>query len=430
MFTRPPEYFENRFYAQQEEAWLAYKAGFDLFLDYGRRSGKSELFAEIFIEDIENNRRDCLFAAITQSQAREILWPKLEAKLKTEVDRAYPTWKLREHLLEAEYKFGGTLSLKGADKGPNHLRGGGKRLIGCDEFAFWSKPKDIIDYVFTPMLADFDGQIMYASTPKGKNHFYRLMLHAKKNPQIFFHNKATMFDNTFISEAGKKKIILSYKDEPDIYRQEILGEYVDFEGKVFAINPQRYVEPRWALGDLEHCLHWRGVDHGYNPDPTACLWLAYNLDKKQWMIYGEYKKKQSLLSTHAEVINSSWKYPFVATYADVDPQIIAELNNLGLICGPTGKHNKEARMLRILQMLRSGQLKIAEECTMLLLEMETYEWGQDGNDHLIDALNYVVTNAVIPTHQPRVDDENFAPRRANFSDFDSEHSSYGQDFGD
>jgi len=428
-FLREPEYFENRFYKQQEEAWLAYRAGYDLFLDYGRRSGKSELFAELFIEDIEEHRKDCLFAAITQSQAREILWPKLEEKLKTEVDRAYPTWKLREHLLEAEYKFGGTLSLKGADKGPNHLRGGGKRLIGCDEFAFWGKPKEIVDFVFTPMLADFNGQIMYASTPKGKNHFYQLMLQAKRNIDRFFHNKATMFDNPFISDSGKQRIVESYRDEPDIYRQEILGEYVDFEGKVFAINTQRYVEPRWALGVLEHCLHFRGLDHGYNPDPTACIWLAYSFDKDQWMVYGEYRKKQALLSTHAEVINKTWNYAFHATFSDIDPQIIAEMNALGLFCQPTGKHNKEARMLRILQMLRDGRLKIAAECSMLLEEMETYEWEQDGNDHLIDAMNYVTTNATLPTSAPPPQ-EDYLPRRMHLSDLDASNDEYGQDFGD
>lgn len=426
-FLRPAQYFENRFYQQQEEAWIAYKAGYDLFLDYGRRSGKSELFAELFIEDIETYRKDCLFAAITQSQAREILWPKLEQKLESEVKRAYPTWKLREHLLEAEYKYGGVLSLKGADKGPNHLRGGGKRLIGCDEFAFWAKPKEIVDFVFTPMLADFDGQLMYASTPKGKNHFYQLMLQAKKDVTRFFHNKATMFDNPFISELGKKRIIDSYKDEPDIYRQEILGEYVDFEGKVFAISRQRYVEPRWELGELEHCLHWRGLDHGYNPDPTACVWLAYSPKREQWMIYGEYRKKQALLATHAETINATWRYPFVDTYSDIDPQIIAEMNALGLACTPTGKHNKEARLLRLLQMMRDGRLKIAEECVMLLEEMETYEWEQDGNDHLIDAMNYVATNASLPTpSNPPADDD--MPRRMNFDDL--EDGGYGQDFGD
>lgn len=424
MFLRQPEYFEKRFYPKQEDAWLAYIAGFDLFLDYGRRSGKTELIAEILIEDVETHGKDCLFIAITQGQAREIMWPKLKERLSPLKD----TWKLKEYVLEAIHiESGAVIALKGADKGPDHLRGGAKRIIACDEFAFWAHPKKILDEVLIPMIADYNGQFIFASTPKGKNHFYKMSLMALSNPDRYFHNKATLFDNPFIPEGGKQKIVESYRDEPDLFKQEILGEYIDFEGKVFAISRQRFVEPRWALGDLEHCWHFRGLDHGYNPDPTACMWLAYSPRKEQWMIYGEYKKKQALLSTHAEVINSTWRYDFVATYSDIDPQIIAELNNLGLQCEATGKHNKEARLLRILQMLRDGRLKIAEECTMLLEEMETYEWGQDGNDHLIDAFNYAVTNSAVPTSLPE-EPEPELPRRANISDFDTGSYEFGQDF--
>ena len=422
MFLRHIEYIVNRFSEKQEEAWLAYKAGLNLFLDWGRRSGKTAGLGDILVEDVETHRQDVMFIAITQGQAREILWPRL-----VELIGENPDWKLREHKLEAVYKFGGVISLKGADKGKDHLRGGGKRLIVCDECAFWRDFDDILKFVLIPMLADFNGQIVFTSTPKGKNHFYRLMLKCKKDP-TFFYNKATLFDNPFISEAGKQMIIDSYRDEPDIYRQEILGEYVDFEGKVFAIDRQRYVEKRWDLGDLDHCWHFRGLDHGYSPDPTACIWLAYSAKLDQWMIYDEYKKKQALLSTHAELITKAWEFPFVSTHSDIDPQIIAEMVNLGLDCEPTGKHNKEARMLRILQMLRSGRLKIADNCTQLLKEMETYEWGQDGDDHLIDAMNYVVTNSVVPAPEPEPEEE--APLRLRgVSPYDL-NDSYGQDFDD
>lgn len=425
MFLRKPDYFLNRFSPKQEEAWLAYKAGYNLLLDWGRRSGKSEFLSEIFIEDIEDNKKDCLFAAITQGQAREILWPKLVQRLANN-----PDWKLREHKLEAQYWKGGTLTLKGADKGPNHLRGGGKRLIGNDEFAFWSKPDEIIKDVLTPMLADYNGRIVYTSTPKGKNHFYRLMLKAKQDP-TFFYNKSTMFDNPFISEAGKQMIVDSYRDEPNIYRQEILGEYVDFEGMVFAIDRQRFVEDCWPLGELEHCYHFRGLDHGYSPDPTACIWLAYNPMRDQWMVYDEYRKKQSLLSEHSKSITERHKYTFWQTWSDVDPQIIAELNALGLECEAAGKYNKEARLLQWLRMLRSGKLKIANNCKMLLSEMDTYEWGQDGEDHCIDGALYVITNATLPVKDEPEEDQDFEDPEEIFT---AKHSglndSYGQDFGD
>lgn len=67
MFRRTLEYHAKRFHEKQTQAWLAYKAGLDLHLPWGRRAGKSDLIAEIFIEDIENHGRDCLYIALTQA---------------------------------------------------------------------------------------------------------------------------------------------------------------------------------------------------------------------------------------------------------------------------------------------------------------------------------------------------------------------------
>lgn len=429
MFLRKPEYFVDRFHEKQEEAWIGYQAGLDLVLDWGRRSGKSDFEAELFVEDIENHRKDCLFVAITQGQAREILWPKLLARLAND-----PDWKLREHKMEAHYWHGGVLSLKGADKGPDHLRGSGKRLIGCDEFAFWRNPDLIVNEVLTPMLADYNGQFVYTSTPKGKNHFWRLKRKASERPEEYFTNKCTMFDNPFIPQSGKDRIVETYRDEPNIYRQEILGEYVDFEGMVFAISQERYVEDCWPLGELDHCYHFRGLDHGYSPDPTACIWLAYHPRRDQWMVYSEYRKKESLLAEHAKNINGKHdSYAYFGSYSDIDPQIIAEMNALGLECSAATKYNKEARILQVLQMLRSGKLKIAKNCVKLLEEMMTYEWGQDGDDHCIDALVYVCTNATLPVPkqpEPEYEEEPYRREMRGFDPMSAYSDANGQDFGD
>lgn len=138
------------------------------------------------------------------------------------------------------------------------------------------------------------------------------------------------------------------------------------------------------------------MDHGYSPDPTACVWLAYNKDKNHWQIIGEYKQAALLIDKHAAAIKGLESLPIIDTYSDVDPQLIAEYNAVGLSCTAAHKYDKEARILRMVTMLRTGQLSIASNCTQLLDEMDSYEWGQDGNDHLIDAMIYAVSNALVP----------------------------------
>lgn len=117
MFKRPAKYFANRFHDAQEDAWLAYRAGLDLVLDWGRRSGKSELEIEIMIEDVETSGYSSMYCAITQKQARDIIWPKLTRRLLNDQN-----WKPNSQRLTWTYKGGPDISLKGTDEGNDRLR--------------------------------------------------------------------------------------------------------------------------------------------------------------------------------------------------------------------------------------------------------------------------------------------------------------------
>jgi phage terminase large subunit len=209
-----------------------------------------------------------------------------------------------------------------------------------------------------------------------------------------------MFDNPFISEQGRDDLLKEYAGTDDpLYRQEVLGEFVVLEGMAFALPQDSYVEDRWDHADLEHSFHWRGVDHGYSPDPTACLWIAYNKKKNHFIVYQEYKKSKLLIADHSKIINGLEPFHYVNTYSDIDPQVIAEYAAVGLKMAPAAKSDKNSRILRLVTALKTGKLKIARNCTELLSEMQNYYWEQDGNDHLIDALNYGFNNLAIPEEQ-------------------------------
>lgn len=395
MFKRPAEYFINRFHPKQELAWLGYKAGKNLVLPWGRRSGKTELIVQVMVEDIEDYGKPCLFVAKTKDQARNIIWPKLEQAL-----RGSSKWKLYEATLEAYHKpSGAIIVVKGVDKDADNLTGSGYRIIACDEYALWKKP-DVYGRVLAPMLGDYNGQAIFSSTKRGKNHFHQLHKRAAKDPEKYFCVEATIFDNTFLSDQGRSKVLSEYEggDENLLYQQEILNKYVVFEGMAFALSPETYTVKRWDPAELTHSMHWRGVDHGYSPDPTACVWIAYNQRKGYFLVYNEYKKTKLLIKQHADIIANFENFEFIDSYSDIDPQLIAEYEDVGLALTPAKKSDKQARILRLVNALRIGKLKIAENCTELLEEMGSYEWEQDGNDHLIDALNYGFTNLQIPDH--------------------------------
>lgn len=420
-FLRPAEYFVNRFHPKQELAWLAYKSGKDLVLPWGRRSGKTEIICQIMIEDIEEYGKPCLFVAKTKDQARNIIWPKLETALRGQSD-----WRLYESTLEAYHKPSGALIMvRGVDKDADNLTGSGYRIIACDEYALWKKP-EVYGKVLAPMLGDYNGQVIFSSTKRGKNHFYELHERAKKNPDKYFEIEATIFDNTFLSDEGREKVLSEYPggEKNLLYQQEILNQYVVFEGMAFAIQQDQYTERRWDPSDFDHGFHWRGVDHGYSPDPTACVWIAYNKRKGYFQVYNEYKQPKLLIRQHSDVIRKFENYPFIASYSDIDPQVIAEYGDVGLELTPAQKADKQARILRIVNALQTGKLKIADNCTELLKEMSQYVWDQDGNDHLIDALNYGFNNLTIPIEEPPPE-QHFGPRK-----FNNNHGYNHQSFDD
>ncbi len=425
-FLRSLEYYKNRFTEKGELAWLAYKAGKDLVLPMGRRSSKSSIFADIQIEDTEETGLPQLFVAISQRQARKIIWPKLYERLK---DQSH--WKANESRLEWAYKNGPTISVKGADLRADDLAGGAYRTIACDEFALWKKPQ-IKPLILAPMLVDYNGQFLIGSTKRGKNHFYKLHQEAIKNKEKYCVIEGTMFDNPFLSEEGKKKVIEEYPggETNPLYRQEILNEYVVFEGMIFALPEEEYVENKWDQGDLENSYHWRGMDHGYSPDPTACVWIAYNKRKGYFQVYSEYKQQALLIKQHADLIKSQENFRFVETISDVDPQVIAEYEDVGLSLNPANKRDKKAQLLKIVNALRIGKLKISSDCKMLLEEMRDLTWEnvekKQGEDHLSDSMQYVYTNLTIPTEDKPKQDE--IQRRVVLPNLDQSDFDYRQDF--
>lgn len=383
----------------------------------GMVSHNSEFFCETLVEDVEEYGLPNLYLASTQESAREIMWPKMRARVQGLQD-----WKLNDSVLEALYKPTHTpIRFRGIEKVDN-LAGKAYHLVIADEFALWKKdPKTIVKQILAPMIADFDGLLMYGSSKRGKNHLYDIHQQALSDPAKFYYEEWTIFDNPFVSESGRQKLISEYDGEDDpLYRQEVLNEYITFAGMVFALDINMYTCPKWDAYEFDHAIHWRGVDHGFSPDPTAALWMAYSFKRKQFIIYNEYKQARLLINQHAEVINGMERYDFRDTISDVDPQVIAEYDAVGLTMTPASKYDKQARLLRLVNALRTGKVKISHDCVQLLKEMASYEWEQDGNDHLIDAFIYVFTNTEVPVEPAKP--EPWEPKRTRVEE------GLGQDF--
>jgi phage terminase large subunit len=363
------------------------------------------------VEDIEEYGKPCLYVAKTRKQAHEIIWEKFERAL-----RHQPDWRLYDSALEAYHKPSGAfVRIKGVDKDADNLAGSGYRIIACDEYALWKKP-EVYSRVLAPMLGDYNGQAIFTSTKRGKNHFFKLHQKALSDPNKYFCSEATMFDNTFLSDEGRAKVLSEYEggEANPLYQQEVLNKYVTFEGQIVAIPEESYLERRWDPGVLDHCYHWRGMDLGFSPDPTACVWIAYDPRREVFQIYSEYEEHALLIKQHAEVIQAQEPYRFNDSISDNDPQVLAEFKEVGLDLTAALKSDKRARVLRFVNAIRIGKLKIALNCGRLRDALQSYTWEmfESGDDpHLIDAARYVYTNLSLPPKEVPKAEEDW-PRRS------------------
>jgi predicted phage terminase large subunit-like protein len=125
---------------------------------------------------------------------------------------------------------GGVLEFWSLEK-DDPARGRKYAKVVVDEAAMVRKLKEKWYQAIRPTLVDYKGGSLFASTPKGKNEFYQLEreLTERTPGQVASFNAPTT-ENPYISEA---EIEEARRETPSlVFRQEYLGEYVDFGGGV------------------------------------------------------------------------------------------------------------------------------------------------------------------------------------------------------
>lgn len=139
-----------------------------------RRSGKTTATLNHLIRDaIRNNNTKYAYIAPTYKQAKNVAWDVLKQYTDKISGRKYNEAELRVDLLNNS-----RITLYGADN-PDSLRGIGLWGVIFDEYS--QQPSNIFSEIIRPALSDHQGYAIWIGTPKGKNEFYRLYEHARKD---------------------------------------------------------------------------------------------------------------------------------------------------------------------------------------------------------------------------------------------------------
>lgn len=161
--------------------------------------------------------------------------------------------------------FGSTISFFSGER-PDNIRGNTFDYLIIDEYAF-TRP-ELWDEVLSATVLVKGKKVLFISTPKGKNHFYKISLqHNYDERYKYFH--FTSFDNPMINALDleeRKRNLPSH-----VFSQEYLAEFVDNASGLFK-NVRECINDKPIKTDLL----FGGLDIGRADDYTVLTIINRN----------------------------------------------------------------------------------------------------------------------------------------------------------
>ena len=376
----------------------------------GRRWGKSTLAIVSALSEIgKGEKKIGAIIAPTYQQAKDIYWRDPQKLFSLIPQEAIA--KRNDSELFLQLINGSFLYLRGSDR-PDTLRGLRYDFVVLDEYA--SMKENVWEEIVMPALLDSGGKVLFISTPKGYDKFYELW--SKQDPE-WKSWRFTSFDNPHLD---KKFIDQAKKDmDEDTFGQEILAEFKKYSGLVYkSFNREKHVIDPIEL--KENWTFYRGVDFGWVV-PTGVVFAAIS-DKGVIYVFDEiYQAGLQTPDLALMIKQKSGGRSFINSFADsAQAADIEELRKYGLAITPVAKTSGSSedwttfRIRKVNEKLQNGKLFVFKNCQNLTWEFENYKYhevreGQEVrerpakmNDHLLDALSYLIVS--LPERiEPQID---------------------------
>lgn len=231
-----------------------------IVLTTGRQYGKTLLAENLLLKwALENNNSNVMWISPVYSQARKVF---------NDIVNAIDASPILESANKSQFNIklinGSNIFFRSGER-PDSLRGYTLDYLIVDEAAYIRD--DVWNNVLRPTILVRGKKCLFISTPKGKNWFYGLAMRGQSgdNPQ-YIYLQGTSYDTPYISadEIDEAKRTLP----EDIFRQEILGEFVDSGGEVF-VDIDRYCVLNNYTDKKSGKKYYAGVDFGRQNDYTA-----------------------------------------------------------------------------------------------------------------------------------------------------------------
>ena len=274
---------------------------------FGRQAGKSFTAQNLLLKWVlEDNGSIGMWVSPIYSQAKKVFQELINTIADTGLTKS-----INKSELTITFINGSVIYFRSGER-EDSLRGYTLDYLVVDEAAYIKN--EVWSTVLRPTVLVRGKKVLFISTPKGKNWFYEIAMRGYSDdyPQYkTFH--ATSFDTPFITQEELQEAKLSLPDS--IYRQEILAEFIDDGGEVFAGLTLTAVMTAYTNKDDKE-KYYAGLDFGRQNDYTVLVVL--NSKGEMVDFYRERQKSWDVIISELLVVLRKWK-----------PVLYAEVNSIG-----------------------------------------------------------------------------------------------------
>jgi phage FluMu gp28-like protein len=274
---------------------------------FGRQAGKSFTAQNLLLKWIlEDNGSIGMWVSPVYSQAKKVF-----QELTTTIGDTGLTKSVNKSELTITFINGSVLYFRSGER-EDTLRGYTLDYLVVDEAAYIKN--EVWTTVLRPTVLVRGKKVLFISTPKGKNWFYEIAMRGMSDDYPSYKTfHATSFDTPFITQEELEEAKLSLPDS--IYRQEILAEFIDDGGEVFAGLTLTAVMTSYTNKDDKE-RYYAGLDFGRQNDYTVLTIL--NSKGEMVDFYRERQKSWDVIISEVLVLLRKWK-----------PVLYAEVNSIG-----------------------------------------------------------------------------------------------------
>ena len=274
---------------------------------FGRQAGKSFTAMNLLLKWVlEDNGSVGLWCSPVYSQAKKVF-----TELTNSIAGTGLTKSVNKSELTITFINGSVIYFRSGER-EDTLRGYTLDYLVIDEAAYIKD--EVWNTVLRPTVLVRGKKVLFISTPKGRNWFYNIAMRgiSDEYPQYktFF---ATSFDSPYITAEELEEAKMSLPE--NVYRQEILAEFLENGGEVFGNLKLTCVMSNYPQQDTAK-KYYAGLDFGRQNDYTVLMIL--NSEGEVVDFYRERQKSWDIIISEVAVKLKKWR-----------PVCFAEVNGIG-----------------------------------------------------------------------------------------------------